>query len=76
MLENWALISGRGRDFLLYHNMQTNSEANHQASYPTGNLGLFSGGKVCRGVMLSTQLHIVPQIKIMLQHQGMSQSGL
>jgi hypothetical protein len=52
ILENQCLISGRGRDFSHLHSIQNNSKAN-KTSYLIGNLGLFSGSKICGGVMLT-----------------------
>ena len=62
ILQNQCLISGRGRDFSHLHSIQTNSGAT-QASYAIGNWGLFSGSKICGGVMLTSHLYIVTQVK-------------
>lgn len=62
ILRNQSLISGRGRDFSLLHNMLTYSRAN-LASCPTDKCGLFSGSNFFGGVVLTSHLHIVPHVK-------------
>jgi hypothetical protein len=49
-------------NFSFHHCVQNGSGAN-PASYPMDIRGSFSGGKVCRGVTLTTQLHLVPRSK-------------
>jgi len=47
LLDDWALILSRGRDFSLSHHAHTGSGV-HTASYPMDAVGLFTRDKVAR----------------------------
>jgi len=49
--------------FSFHHHIHTGSEA-HLASYPMGTRGTFPGGKAGGGMKLTTQLLLIPRLRM------------